>query len=90
MAGCGGEGHGGAIRSPDALVAVIKGLDNPLFRTMREGLVSTRAMGTGVGQPARVAVPSGTHHNLARVQASSPQPPEAFADPLAALQPAPT
>jgi ABC-type sugar transport system substrate-binding protein len=51
-AGCGGKDHSVVSKPPTpSIVAVIKGLDNPFFASMRDGLVSTAAR---EGAPLRV------------------------------------
>jgi ribose transport system substrate-binding protein len=43
MAGCGGDERAASTQPIGPVVAVIKGLDNPFFTTMRDGLVATSA-----------------------------------------------
>jgi ABC-type sugar transport system substrate-binding protein len=57
--GCGdGDGNSGSDPKNVRLAAVIKGLDNPFFVTMREGLVTTARLHRA---PLRVAASAGLH-----------------------------
>jgi ABC-type sugar transport system substrate-binding protein len=61
--GCGdGDGNSGSAPKNVHLAAVIKGLDNPFFVTMREGLVTTARLHRA---PIRVAAASAGLHDTA-------------------------